>query len=187
MQDTLEGIICHLKRQAALGIWLGRRQTPYFERCKTIDRNLGLCCIYSRDVGAHTSGWKKNPDYERCFHLSVSFFDPLTEEAMPRNAPLTRRLLVGIFGRARRWLWCEPPSSPDGKRRHVWHYRLFCNAAWEAIKPRGEPYNRQFTEAGWLSYSDLQACLWAQRERGVLLPKCPHKNDPLICLAGGAR
>jgi hypothetical protein len=25
------------------------------------------------DIGAHTSGWWKNPDYEACWHLSISY------------------------------------------------------------------------------------------------------------------
>lgn len=29
--------------------------------------------IMTRDIGYHTSGWWKNPDYERCFHVSISY------------------------------------------------------------------------------------------------------------------
>lgn len=183
MIDPIESIIVRLRRHAYSGVWEGCRRTAYFDRCRVVDVALGLSCIFTRDIGHHTSGWWKNPDYERCLHLSVSFFDPETGEPAPRNEGLTRQLIAGLFGRCRRWIWTEPPYSAAGKRKGVWHYRLFCDPGWRPIKPRGEVYNRELTEAGWLSWSDLQAYLWAQRERGVLLPKPPARNNPRLCLA----
>src|SRR5690606_31231568 len=35
--------------------------------------DVSACLIYTRDVGHHSNGWWKNPDYERCRHLSISF------------------------------------------------------------------------------------------------------------------
>jgi len=49
-----------------------------------------------------------------------------------------------------------PPYSSGGKANEVWHYRVFTNPAGEPILPRGEVYSREFTEKGWLSFSDLQ-------------------------------
>lgn len=47
------------------------------------------------------------------------------------------------------------PFSPDGKRCDVHHYRLFLAPDWRTpILPRKELYSREFTEAGWKSWSD---------------------------------
>src|SRR5262249_14385874 len=45
--------------------------------------------------------------------------------------------------------------TEHGRKLDVWHYRLFCDPGWQPIKPRGEVYSRELTEAGWKSYSDL--------------------------------
>jgi len=65
------------------------------------------------------------------------------------------QLLKGLFGDNRRWTWCEGPYTDEGKQCGVFHYRLFCDPAWQPLKPRGEVYTREFTEAGWKSYSEL--------------------------------
>lgn len=153
----LQTLVNRMKRQAASGIWDGRGPTAYFERCQHLHR-LGIRAIYTRDTGHHSSGWWKNPDYENCLHLSLSFVDPETGTPTgQKNEPLTRMMIDAIFGVNKRWLWCEPPFSTTGKQHCVWHYRLFCDPGWNPIMPRGEVYNRELTEAGWLSYSDVQA------------------------------
>ena len=160
-----------MRREANNGVWDGRGPTPYFARCRRLLPLLGASLLFTRDVGHHSSGWWKNPDYERCWHLSLSFFDPETgEQTGTRNEQLTEVFLDAFYGRQKRLLWCEPPYSDDGRRMCVWHYRLFCDAAWQPIKPRGEVYGRELTEAGWKSYSDVQAemekCLaWATEKR----------------------
>ncbi len=164
-----EVLIRRMKKAAWAGTWNGKRQDAYFHSCHHGDRALGLVAMYTRDVGYHTSGWWKNPDFERCLHLSLSFVDPETEARMPKNQKLTDALVKGIFDVNKRWLWCEPPYSDQGKKMDVWHYRLFCDAGWNPIKPRGEVYGRELTEAGWLSFSDLQASLQAQDAGAVLL------------------
>lgn len=165
-----EKLLRRMRQCAWSGTWNGKSQTPYFLACKHGDRSLGVVAIFTRDVGYHSSGWWKNPDFERCLHLSLSFVDPETEARMPKNQKLTDALVKGIFDVHKRWLWCEPPYSDDGKRMDVWHYRLFCDAGWNPIKPRGEVYNRELTESGWLSFSDLQASLQAKRDGAILLP-----------------
>lgn len=153
-------------RHAKSGTWNGRGPTGYFSRCRWLVWPLGMQAVLTRDVGHHTSGWWKNPDYERCLHLSLSFFDPATMESRPRDKALTALLLEAVFGDSKRLLWCEPPFSPKGRALDIWHYRLFCDPAWEPIKPRGEVYGRELTEAGWKSFSDVQADLAAQATLG---------------------
>jgi hypothetical protein len=33
--------------------------------------------------------------------------------------------------------------------------RLFCDAGWQPIKPRGEVYSRHLTEKGWRTFSEI--------------------------------
>lgn len=118
----------------------------------------GTQAVLSRDTGHHTSGWWKNPDYERCLHLSLSFVDPETGSSREKDKKLTAQWIDAIFGANNRLLWCEPPFSHQGKKRDVWHYRLFfADKGFSVpILPRGEVYTKEFTDAGWLSFSDVQ-------------------------------
>lgn len=119
--------------------------------------STGTRLIFSFDQGHHSSGWWKNPDYERCWHLSLSFRDPLTGSSVSKDVKLTDQWLAAFYHENRRYIWSESPYSPHGKLTDTWHYRIFCDPAWQPMIPRGEVYSREFTEAGWLSYSDLQS------------------------------
>jgi hypothetical protein len=114
--------------------------------------------IYSRDSNMHSSGWFKNPDYERCLHLSLSFHyvqqsGKLT--SIPFDRTLARAVVERIFDRHTRLIWTESPKSEGGRLLDVWHYRVFCDEHWRPIMPRGEVYGRELTEAGWKSWSEL--------------------------------
>lgn len=187
----LAAFIHALKREAWTGFWNGTEEaalTPvimkgktresYFMRCRMVDFKLGIVGIFTRDVGYHSSGWWKNPDYERCYHLSLSFFDPESRQARPRDKGLTAMVLDGLFARDKRLIWCEPPYTAEGKRDDVWHYRLFCDKAWTPIKPRGEVYGKELTEANWLSWSDYQALVSAEVAGGVVIPE-PNRNESM--------
>lgn len=119
---------------------------------------IAIRFLASRDVGHHSSGWFKNPDYERCEHLSLSFWD-----AMHDNAPiafdrgLADEVLETFFGSALRLIWEEGPKTPEGVRTGAHHFRVFCDVNWQPILPRGEVYSRELTEADWKSWSDKKA------------------------------
>ena len=168
---TPEAIVERLKQHAEWGYYTGllntRDERAYFQACsfgwrESADRGTRL--IFTRDVGHHTSGWFKNPDYERCRHLSLSFWRPAgivtPQEPLPHDHAAAREWCRRFFGDARRWLWIEPPYSAEGKRSDVYHYRLFCDLAWQPIKPRGEVYTKDFIEKGWKSFSELHADDW---------------------------
>jgi hypothetical protein len=63
--------------------------------------------------------------------------------------------VAALFGDNVSKLWIEPPFSPAGLAREVWHYRLFCDAAWQPLVPRGEVYSKDWTPADWKSWSDI--------------------------------
>jgi hypothetical protein len=155
----MEKVVARLKLAAETGFYSGLIETPgaakYIDRCKGFDRRTGVLLIFTRDTGHHSSGWWKNPDYERCYHLSVSFRDPETLEPAPFDAKTGGQWAKRFFGANVRWLWIEPPYSEQGRALDVYHYRLFCDPGWQPIKPRGEVYSREFTEAGWKSFSDI--------------------------------
>jgi hypothetical protein len=173
-----------IRQRAQTGITTGRDRRPmeraYLDRCTHFHWRTGTIVMFTRDIGHHTGGWFKNPDFERCRHLSLSFRtlfperDPaslanvatlgrlmrMSDTVMPL-VPFQPRLadewIKLIHGDDRRWAWEEGPFSPEGKEVGVRHYRVFCDAAWQALKPRGEVYSRDLTERGWKSYSDVGA------------------------------
>ena len=149
-------LVAYMKRQAQAGFYDGMSYSPYLRACKGRDRGTGTILVFTRDDGMHSSGWWKNPDYSRCLHLSVSFKHMITGEYKPKDAPLTLKYLKAFLGSDYRNTWSESPKSDDGKAADCWHYRLFCDENWEAIIPRGEVYSKEFTEAGWKSFSDVQ-------------------------------
>lgn len=157
MDRWLERTIREHRVMAEQGTFQGDTFTPYLYLCRIVNPFRGVSSIFSRDTGYHTSGWWKNPDYERCYHLSVSFFDPLTEQLRPQDKKIVDQFLDGLFGPNKRLLWCESPHSKAGKKRDVWHYRLFCDEHWQPILPRGEVYSKAFTEVGWKSFSELHS------------------------------
>lgn len=153
-------VAARMWRLAALGTWDGRAdpfRDPYFRACVTDDDLTGTRLIFTRDVGHHTSGWFKNPDYERCFHLSLSSWDP--ESGQPTgilDRPTALAWVDVLFGADARLAWTEPAASPGGRERDVVHWRLFCDERWQPIKPRGEVYTLDFTEKGWRTYSQVR-------------------------------
>jgi hypothetical protein len=122
--------------------------------CVYRHRPTGTVLIFTRDSGMHTCGWFKNPDYERCYHLSVSFRDPATGIPRPFERKLADQWVQAFYGEDRRLVWTESPKSDVGRTHEVWHYRLFCNPMWRPMKPRGEVYSRELTEVGWQSWSE---------------------------------
>ena len=138
-----------IRNAAEAGIWDGKTETPYFASCRWHIEKFQCSAIYTRDVGYHSNGWWKNPDYERCYHLSLCWYAGTNRVAF-------NKIINSLFGRDKKLLWTEPPYSQKGKQEGIWHYRLFCDPQWRSIKPRGEVYSTQFTELGWKSFSELR-------------------------------
>lgn len=133
----------------------GNENTPYFNKSRRLHRPTGTMLLFTRDVGHHTSGWFKNPDYERCYHLSVSFWDLENNIPRPFEPRLAASWCRAFYGGWIRLIWEEGPVLR--REPEVRHYRVFCDPAWQPILPRKEVYTREFTEKGWKSWSDLHA------------------------------
>lgn len=155
----LEGFVAMRRIAASTGVYTGLMNSyadrRYLHACRALWRPGSMTVIYTRDIGHHSSGWWKNPDFERCLHLSVSFIDLLTFEPAQYKAAEAAKMAKAFFGDDIKKCWVEPPFSPEGKARDVHHYRVFCNAAWEPLKPRGEVYTKAYTEAGFKTFSEI--------------------------------
>ncbi len=103
-------MVSEMRRRARHGLYSGTG-TP--ENMKLIRHCTGeyildetqCIMIFTRDEGMHSLGMFKNPDYERCFHLSLSFRSNLTGEPIAKDNVLTNLLVGGFF------------SSEDQKKR----------------------------------------------------------------------
>lgn len=123
--------------------WDGRTDIPlsaFAQHLTTPEIGSQLCL--TRDSGHHMGGWWKNPDYERCWHLSICFRDAQTGVFIPFEKRIAGEWVEAFFGDYCRLIWAEPPFSLDGKRNGIWHYRLFCGPNWEPILPRGDRSSR---------------------------------------------
>lgn len=158
--QTCGMIVADLRLAAAKMIYDGRESEAaarHIRRCTRYHAPTQAVLLFTRDAGMHSSGWWKNPDYERCQHLSISFTarDGDGWADLPQDHKRAAKWCELFFGDNVRLLWVEPPFSDAGKAKDVYHYRLFCDPSWQPMKPRGEVYGREFTPAGWQSWSDL--------------------------------
>lgn len=156
--EPMDAVVAELRRRAWHGSWDGtesRRNWRYVRHCTVDHLPTDSRVMFTRDYGHHTGGWFKNPDYERCYHLSTSYRDRHTGETIPQDRARTAEWARMFFRNALAYAWMEGPHTPEGKEREVFHVRLFCDAAWQPIKPRGEVYSTEFTGRGWKSASEL--------------------------------
>jgi hypothetical protein len=150
-------LITHSQRYKAVQSW----QYDYETRA-----NIGrfyiapwkALCIFTLDIGYHTHGWWKNPDYEACWHLSISYVDLESGDRAPQDHKKSWKIIRAFYESHYKLVWSNPPYSKEGKAVDVWHYRLFIDkATLLPLFPRGEVYSRELTEAGWKSFSEVQA------------------------------
>ena len=132
-----------------------------------IHHESGRKIIFTRDVNRHLSGWLRNPDFERCWHLSLSHIPPNLiipgrvidmnplDYCIPPDKGITKMWCEAFFGPHLHFVLVEGPKSAIGKERDVWHFRICADEHWEPIKPRGEVYSSEWTERGWKSASEI--------------------------------
>ena len=154
-------LVIFAKVRAQRGIYDGvssPRNLTLMQYCShlyAINPEASARMIYTRDAGMHSGGWWKNPDYERCLHLSISFCVNPTDAPLPFDAKQAELIARAFFGDDCSKAWVEPPYSAEGKACEVFHYRVFCNEGWQPIIPRREVYSREDTEADWKSFSEI--------------------------------
>jgi hypothetical protein len=158
VRDDLELAARQLKYYArAYRPYDGIKEPPYRLLHLESASGLVISAMYTRDAGHHTSGWFKNPDYERCWHLSMGFYHYYPLRAGLDNCafeePVARVLIEKVFGNWQRFIWEEGAKSDVGRRIGVRHYRVFADELWEPIIPKGEVYSTELTEVGWRSWS----------------------------------
>jgi len=155
----LASVAQDMRRRAQYGTYNGIPEASgmgrYLDRCRAYHQATGTVLIFTRDAGAHDGGWFKNPDYDQCYHLSLSYRDPATEAPRPHDHRQSRAWAEAFFQQHCRLLWVEPAYCPEGRRAEVYHYRLFCDRSWQPLLPRKEVYSTAFTEIGWKSWSEL--------------------------------
>ncbi len=88
---------------------------------------------------------------------------------MDQNHRISEQLARAFSGADARLTWIEGPYSPEGRNRDVWHYRLFCDEGWAPFIPRGEVYSRDWTPAGWRSFSDIHGAPAKDQDAPFLL------------------
>ena len=154
----LEPLVQFARARALLRPYDGSMDMELMRHCAHL---LGLSpresarLIYTRDEGHHMGGWWKNPDYERCLHLSVSFCVNPTDAPLAFDRRQAERIARAFFGDDTPKAWVEPPYSAKGIICGVHHYRLFCDPGWCPLLPRGEVYSKANTPPGWKSFSEI--------------------------------
>jgi hypothetical protein len=154
-------LAAHLQRRAAYGWTSGRIQdrgeARYIHSCTALHEPSHSVVLFTRDTGHHTSGWMKNPDFERCLHLSLSYrvVEDRRLHLLPQDRKTSAHWARLFFGDALSLAWVESPKSDHGKRHDVWHWRVFCDPSWAPMHPRGEVYSTELTEIGWRSASQV--------------------------------
>lgn len=163
MFTSLPPLVSYARIRADGWVYDGRSTPRNLQRIQActyhfkINPEIYALICYSRDKGHHSSGWWKNPDYEFCKHLSISFLElplwPVKRLTFEKGDG--QPIAEAFFGEDVRKVWLEGPYSPEGKAADVWHYRLFCNRFWQPIIPRNEVYSKEDTPTDWRSFSEV--------------------------------
>lgn len=90
--------------------------------CSRSHASSGTNLGYTRDIGTGI--------YKNLLHLSLSFFDVLSLQPLPKNTALTEEWLDLFFGDYKKLLLVQPPQSEEGLKLDVWHYRLNVHSDW---------------------------------------------------------
>lgn len=163
---TLDALVPYAKTCALRWVYNGKadqramHMIAYCTHKLKLSPEHGAIIIFTRDNMHHAGGWFRNPDYEQCLHLSISYRvhhvgEILVDGYLPQQRNDSEKIAKAFFGDDAKLTWCEPPYSTEGKEADVWHYRLFCDPGWNPIKPRGEVYSKRNTPAEWKSFSEI--------------------------------
>lgn len=141
---------------------VGRAMLRELERCTVDHGPTRTRVMLTRDAGMHSSGWLRNPEFERCFHLSLSPFPDDVHVTIP-HVEATRSRIEAAWVRT---VYRE--HTPVYVARAAVHGRREA-AAGRALAPVLQP--RVAAELGWRSASQVLA------EDGILI-ESPAGVDP---------
>jgi hypothetical protein len=165
----LEALVPFARRRSMRGFYNGKltaESRALVAACSHVLRfspGIEATVLFTRDVGHHTAGWWKNPDYERCWHLSLAYRHPMLPGArLPHDHDRSAVIARAFYGDDVAKAWVEKPYSLEGKLSDVWHYRVFCDEGWNPHIPRGEVYSREWTPRGWQSFSEVHGTLLSE-------------------------
>lgn len=149
------GLLKKMWRWANSGVFDGiNTNTRYFTEARWYIPNDGVLLLFTRDKGMHDCGWFKNPDYNQCYHLSISCWNPITRQPAGYDPKLHRQWIHMVYGDWVKYIWHESPVNDNPSQPH--HYRVMTDSNWQPIIPRGEVYTKEYTALGWKSWSDQQ-------------------------------
>lgn len=122
----------------------GHGQRRWVRPSVTREPGLTVSLIASHDQGTHASGWWRNSDYDRCWHLSICAIHGGMYADLP-DVDL-RAWSRGVFGKHLTLAWIEPPASKLDLYRtaaasaYTTHVRVFLDRQGHPIQPEGEVY-----------------------------------------------
>lgn len=105
---------------------------------------ITISILASHDEGTHVSGWWRNSDYDRCWHLSLCAMVGYEYLDLPEAD--RRAWGRAVFGKHLAIAWIEPPASKLDPYRnapasaYTTHIRVFLDREGHPIKPEGEVY-----------------------------------------------
>lgn len=159
-KETLAESLGRRYATAAVGLTaLARSRLGTFEEqvtrqriVMTVGEQRVLSVVFTYDVGHHGSGWWRNSQYDRCWHLSLVAINLMRAKIAPEGAFETptseeQAALAHLFFHTHTdKLWCEPPAGyfdayrTTPQARHTYHLRLFTDREFQPIQPEGEVY-----------------------------------------------
>lgn len=142
--------LTQLRRMARARPWDGRSIPGRVVMDSLLEPGRPTSVTMTFDTGTHASGWWRNSEYDRCYHLSVCHVTATGVEACTVDE--VRAWARAAFPRHYPWTWTESPLGLAGaiqsaercgvpRYPNVAHVRLFCDQAGQPIKPTGEVYD----------------------------------------------
>lgn len=145
------GVISQLKARARATPWDGRASISAAHRFIAASwshpEEVNVSILFTFDYGAHSSGWWRNSDYERCWHLSLAGMNATLDAYEDLPDEDRRAWPRAFFGGQSRMAWWEPPAHEGdpyrsaAASRSTHHVRLFVDrTTGQPIIPTGEVY-----------------------------------------------
>jgi hypothetical protein len=144
-----QGMIARNKQMSANG--------RYVRLCTAEHRPTGTMLMLTRDFEPPKQA---DGTPTRVIHLSLSFIVPGSRPHEGLGQPRKRDALLShewarlVFRHRLAWVWVQRSVTELGRRKGVWHYKLFCDERWLPVKTEELP--AAMREYAWLPFSEVQ-------------------------------